>query len=357
MERVDSSSGTGHDTSPSSEVTTFVPRTFALLPRSADPTVPARRSTARVSTVEINPGEVVPSSKDDLKKAYRREALKWHPDRHPEGAAKKAAEVRFKQISEAYQALTAGGGYGGPSQESAGGRSSASGWTPPGGAYTSTGRGGAYQRDSAGNTWRHTGTDYSRNDADRVFEEMFGKNNQFVKDFMNEFTRVHRGRPGMGGMGGMGGGPFGRRMSNAEWEDLAEQVFSKIRHAAKSAGSTSVREEIYTRADGRRVVRTTTTTSQPGGGISVSTTERIVGVGGPYDYYRTGGSGGVPHEPPGGHGGRAPPPNANSLVAQFSQAAGRLVRVAVARFAAVFTRRLIEMFMRLVIRAIFGGRR
>ena len=37
---------------------------------------------------------------DDLKKAYRKLAMKWHPDKNPNN--KKEAEAKFKQISEAY---------------------------------------------------------------------------------------------------------------------------------------------------------------------------------------------------------------------------------------------------------------
>jgi len=37
---------------------------------------------------------------DDLKKAYRKLAMKWHPDKNPTN--KKDAEAKFKQISEAY---------------------------------------------------------------------------------------------------------------------------------------------------------------------------------------------------------------------------------------------------------------
>ena len=43
------------------------------------------------------------ASEDDLKKAYRRLAMKYHPDRNPDDAD---AEEKFKEASEAYEVLT-----------------------------------------------------------------------------------------------------------------------------------------------------------------------------------------------------------------------------------------------------------
>ena len=42
---------------------------------------------------------------DTIRRAYRKLALKWHPDRHT-GAGKAAAEERFKRLSEAYEVLS-----------------------------------------------------------------------------------------------------------------------------------------------------------------------------------------------------------------------------------------------------------
>ncbi|KAG5443830.1 DnaJ sub B member 6-A [Clonorchis sinensis] len=44
------------------------------------------------------------ATSDDIKKAYRRLALKWHPDKNPDN--KEYAEHRFKLISEAYEVLS-----------------------------------------------------------------------------------------------------------------------------------------------------------------------------------------------------------------------------------------------------------
>jgi len=48
-------------------------------------------------------GVVRGAGEDDLKKAYRRFAIQFHPDRNP---GDKQAEEKFKELNEAYQVLS-----------------------------------------------------------------------------------------------------------------------------------------------------------------------------------------------------------------------------------------------------------
>ncbi|CAD5164712.1 unnamed protein product [Musa acuminata subsp. malaccensis] len=114
---------------------------------------------------------------DDLKKAYRKLAMKWHPDKNPNN--KKEAEAKFKQISEAYEVLS-------DSQKRViydqYGEEGLKGQVPPPGA-------GGFGSGSDG----PTSFRFNPRSADDIFAEFFG------------FSSPFGGMGGMSGMSGMGG--------------------------------------------------------------------------------------------------------------------------------------------------------
>ncbi|CAL9227188.1 unnamed protein product [Arabidopsis halleri] len=118
---------------------------------------------------------------DDLKKAYRKLAMKWHPDKNPNN--KKDAEAKFKQISEAYDVLSD------PQKRAVYdqyGEEGLKGNVPPpnaggGASYFSTGEGPSSFR-------------FNPRSADDIFAEFFGFSTPF------------------GGGGGGGGQRFASRM-------------------------------------------------------------------------------------------------------------------------------------------------
>lgn len=121
------------------------------------------------------------ASADEIKKAYRKQALEWHPDRHKDD--KEAAERRFKEINQAYQVLSdsekrdaydqfghaafaPGGGFGG--------------FRGAGGPFTQTGRYGPF-------TYTYTTTGdggspfagFDFGDPFEIFEQFFGGGSPF----------------------------------------------------------------------------------------------------------------------------------------------------------------------------------
>nr|XP_055063003.1 dnaJ homolog subfamily B member 6b isoform X1 [Misgurnus anguillicaudatus] len=113
------------------------------------------------------------ASHDEIKKSYKKLALKWHPDKNPDN--KEEAEIRFKVISEAYEVLS-----------DANKRSQYDRY----GKQGLSGRGGHYDED-------FTGGFTFRNPED-VFREFFGGRDPFADFFADDpfedfFGRRHRG--------------------------------------------------------------------------------------------------------------------------------------------------------------------
>ena len=118
------------------------------------------------------------ATSDEIKKAYRKQALEWHPDKHKD--QKEAAEKRFKEINEAYQVLSdsqkrsAYDQYG--HQAFAPGRGRSGGGQGFDGGFNPFGQGGfKYTYSSSGGQ----GVPFDFNDPFEIFEQFFGGGNPF----------------------------------------------------------------------------------------------------------------------------------------------------------------------------------
>lgn len=120
------------------------------------------------------------ATQDEIKKAYRKQALEWHPDRHRD--EKEAAEKRFKEINEAYQILSdtqkrqAYDQYG-HSAFSPGGAPGAGGFSGDGGQSPFGGSWKVYTSGSGGGGSPFSGFDFG--DPFDIFESFFGGGSPF----------------------------------------------------------------------------------------------------------------------------------------------------------------------------------
>ena len=161
------------------------------------------------------------ASQEDIKQAYRKLALRWHPDRNPENRVE--AEKKFKDISEAYQVLSdvdKRRSYDNP------GIFGGMGGSPGNGFSQGRGRGQSPHVNHM-----------DLREAEELFKHIFGGGGHF-----GGFDFFMGGTPGMGGMGGS------RRPMGAQTQ-VTEQMIVK---------------------SGRRFLRVTKVTNRPDGS---STTE------------------------------------------------------------------------------------
>lgn len=118
------------------------------------------------------------ASADEIKKAYRSEALKWHPDKH--STKKEAAEKRFKEINEAYQVLSdsqkrsAYNQYGHSAFSAGGAPGTGSHGGFPGGSPFG---GGSWKVYTSNRQAQSAGFDFS--DPFEIFEQFFGGGSPF----------------------------------------------------------------------------------------------------------------------------------------------------------------------------------
>ncbi len=135
------------------------------------------------------------ASPDEIKKAYRKQALEWHPDKHKDG--KEAAERRFKEINEAYQILSD------PQKKAAYDQFGHSAFAPGGGFGPSagSGQGGPFGQQTGRYgpfTYTYTTTGgpsassgfsgFDFGDPFEIFEQFFGGGNPFRRERIPRYS-------------------------------------------------------------------------------------------------------------------------------------------------------------------------
>lgn len=149
-------------------------------------------------------------SENDLKKAYKKLALKWHPDRVPP-EKKEEAQAKFQEIGEAFDVLSD------PEKRR---MYDLGGGMPFGGDGGGGGGGPSFFKSTSGNGTTRTFHFGGGANADEIFRKFFGTSDPFAAGgpdddgpFGNHFSFGSFGGPGvqssMGGIPGMAGMSMG----------------------------------------------------------------------------------------------------------------------------------------------------
>lgn len=180
----------------------------------------------------------------EIKKAYRKAALQWHPDKNPDN--KEEAELMFKRVAEAYEVLS----------------------NPQKRALYDNGGNDALNGGMSG------GTHFTGPDPFQIFEQFFGRRNPFDQfdgsgsnPFDNGFFQGAFGglqMPGGGLFGGMGGTSSSFSMVGGAGTSTSTSTSTRIVNGQR----VTVTETTVRKADG--TTETTRSETRDDGGVGGS---------------------------------------------------------------------------------------
>jgi curved DNA-binding protein CbpA len=318
------------------------------------------------------------TDENTLKKAYRVQALKWHPDRNPNN--RQEAEQRFKKVSEAYEQLKdpvkrQSYEYGQSSSASASNR-----YREAQRQQQSQEQQNPYSQYNQQQKYTYR-SDFSREDADRIFRDVFGTTGEA---FVREFERQMRMRGSMGSSGGLNGSgfaPYGSYRGRAagrpsgappgfegiDLEELMRGVLGGMQ--AMSRGATqfgaSYSEERFQDQNGNIVSRVTSTDLRTGrkeivervisGPNQGRVVRRSTGSSGNSSSAGATAAGNAEQQQSSYYNESAPPQSVNPIAAIATVAATWFQSVGVQMLVG-FGLRFLENAARFLIRRMLGGR-
>lgn len=186
---------------------------------------------------------------DDIKKAYRRLAVKYHPDKNPGDTV---AEEQFKKIAEAYEVISD------PERR----RRYDLGEFDPVAAH-----------DTSANYYRGGAPSFHFSSPMDIFKQFFGSDD--TSGFFDKGASFHSP------LGGASFGPSGGFSTSFSFASATSPANANSPFASSTRGGMSTTTTTKTSTvNGKRVVTTTKRTRSPGGTVREETTTKDAPAGG-----------------------------------------------------------------------------